>query len=62
MPDVQRSLEHQLRTLATQQQLDQTAPERQLERSLHADLDYHPRPIRPDIHRDIDPGGPSLGR
>jgi hypothetical protein len=56
----------QLRTQAIEQQQlqEQAVRERQLDQSLQPDLDYHHRSLQADIHdihRDIDPGGPSLG-
>lgn len=64
MPDSQRAVERQLRVEWTlrqrQQELEQTAPERQVSPSLQDELDYHQRSIQTDIHRDIDRGGPSL--
>jgi hypothetical protein len=58
MPDVQRGLEHQLRTVAIQRHLAQAAPEP----SIHAELDYLQRSVQTGVHRDIDRGGPSLSR
>lgn len=62
MPESQRSLEHQLRTQAIEQQQlqEQATLERQREQSTQMDLDYHQRSIQADIHRGIDRGGPSL--
>lgn len=64
MPDAQATVEQQLRSQAIEQQQrqEQAALERQREQSAQMDLDYHQRSIQTDIHRDLDPGGPSLGR
>lgn len=40
---------------------DKATLERQVEQSGQMDLDYHQRFLQTELHRGIDPSGPSLG-
>jgi conjugative relaxase-like TrwC/TraI family protein len=61
MPETQGTLEHQLRTRALDDQ-QLTALQHQAQQSIQPDLDYQQRSVQAHVRRDVNGGGPSLGR